>query len=159
MTRCACPPFTFLGIWTSISALTTARARTGRLEVRDKSYPDRACPNFRHRGRRSSLRASAWAGSSLRALHQRPYGIWGKATRHRPAARFLRNATFAPIAALFNDFTSKSLPLRGTDMTVVVTPPRVPRPAVGGDLLHLSPIPPPTAAVSRRWFFLLRQLN
>src|SRR5262249_4274694 len=37
-------------------------------------------------------------GSSLRALHQRPYGIWGKATRHLPAARFLRNASACGVA-------------------------------------------------------------
>src|SRR5262249_57395285 len=68
-------------------------------------------------------------------------------------------ATFAPIAALFNDFTSKSLPLRGTDMTVVVIPPRVPCTAVGVNLLHLPPISPRTVLVSLRRFFLSRQLN
>src|SRR5215475_11557429 len=55
-------------------------------------------------------------------------------------------AAFAPIAALFNDFTSKSLPLRGTDMTVVVTPPRVP--SRGGSLASFSNTAPHSRCVS-----------
>ena len=68
-------------------------------------------------------------------------------------------ATFAPIAALLNDLTSKSLPLRGTDMTVVVMHPRVPYTAVGGNLLHLPPIPRRAFLVPVCCFLLARQLN
>src|SRR6516225_5984473 len=34
----------------------------------------------------------------LRALHQRPCGIWGEATRHLPAARFPRNDSASGVA-------------------------------------------------------------
>jgi hypothetical protein len=68
-------------------------------------------------------------------------------------------ATFAPIAALLNDFTSKSLPLRGTDITVVVIPPRVPCTAVGGNLSPFPPIPRRAFLVPVRCFLLTGQLN
>src|SRR5215471_18173109 len=69
-------------------------------------------------------------------------------------------ATFAPIAALLNDFTFKSLPVRGTDMTVVVIAPRVPySTAVGANLSRLPPILSRAVEVSLRCFFLSRQLN
>src|SRR5262249_22556527 len=68
-------------------------------------------------------------------------------------------AKLAPIAALLNDFTSKSLPLWGTDMTVLVIPRRVPCTAVGVNLSLLQPISPRTVLVSFRCFFLSRQLN
>jgi hypothetical protein len=63
------------------------------------------------------------------------------------------------MAALLNDFAFEALPLRGTDMTVVVIPPRVPCTAVGANLSLLQPISPRAVLVSLRCFFLSRQLN
>src|SRR6516165_3153540 len=63
------------------------------------------------------------------------------------------------MAALLNDFAFEALPLRGTDMTVVVIPPRVPCTAVGANLSLLPPIPRRAFLVSIRCFLLTGQLN